>query len=91
MTEQEMIEVLQAHIDGKTIEIKAGDIGWLEIKYPDWNFGRSTYRVKPVPREFWINVYDGHPLAMYVHRTKESADKENSERKECIHVIEVTE
>jgi len=91
MTEQEMIDVLQAHLDGKTIQIKAGDIGWVDLESPNWNFAGSKYRVKPTPREFWINVYDGHPLAMYVHRSKESADKENSARKECIHVIEVTE
>lgn len=50
MTIDEMIAVLQAYKEGKTIEskVKTTDI-WNPISYPVWNFMENDYRVKPEP------------------------------------------
>ncbi len=50
MTHDEMIAVIQAHKDGKTIQYKVGeDMDWLNIPHQKFNFGGYDYRVKPEP------------------------------------------
>lgn len=50
-TTEEMIEVMQAYVDGKTVEcctINTGD-DWCAIHYPSWDWSCCDYRVKPEP------------------------------------------
>lgn len=50
MTTKEMIEVMQAFIDGETIEVKYNDDPDSEYnitKLPDWDWERLVYRIKP--------------------------------------------
>lgn len=47
MTPQEMIDVIQAYRDGKSVEYNNGDDIWIPIDMPTWNFNKFTYRVKP--------------------------------------------
>ncbi len=48
MTPQEMIDVIQAHADGKQIEMRRQDESsdWCWIAAPVWNFSLWDYRVK---------------------------------------------
>lgn len=59
MTKQK-IEVMQAYLDGKTIQILSngywGD--WGLYYEPVWNWGTTEYRIKPIPIEVWVNVGD---------------------------------
>ena len=63
MTADEMIAVLEAWNDGKTIQFRPSSVAaWVDCNLqPVWNFDLTQYRVKPEPREFWIcgdtNVY----------------------------------
>jgi hypothetical protein len=78
MTLDKMIEVLQAAKDGKEIEFKEKNKSyWQRLYYKEeegglaaWNFWEYDYRIKPKPREIWVNKYSSHWLA---HPTKESA------------------
>jgi hypothetical protein len=60
MTHDEMIAVIRAHKEGKTIECrKCGDVRdpW-EVAGPTWDFPAFDYRVKPEPskpREWWLH------------------------------------
>jgi hypothetical protein len=47
MTHDEMIEVIQAHKDGKRIEF--WDEGWIAVDAPVWAFSYIKYRVAPEP------------------------------------------
>ena len=53
MTHDEMIAVIQAHKEGKTIESRAGGIGgakWVTLnEEPSWQFSEYDYRIKPEP------------------------------------------
>lgn len=51
-TIDEMIEVMQAYKDGKTIEFTDFyyDDNWKEIDSPYWNWRLFDYRVKPEPK-----------------------------------------
>lgn len=48
MTTKEMIGVMQAFVEGKTIQFTSnGGIEWEITTCPSWNWDRFTYRVKP--------------------------------------------
>jgi hypothetical protein len=53
MSPQEMIDVIQAHKNGKQIEFRfktekpSSDNYWLDAKTPTWNFATYDYRVVP--------------------------------------------
>jgi len=57
MNHDEMIEVIQAHKDGKTIQLRhKNQPKWVDFSKPLWNFDNTDYRVKPEPREFYIDL-----------------------------------
>lgn len=90
---------IQAFAEGKDVQYRYAAPGrfgreWLSINdgsgiFADPNF---EFRIKPEPREFWINVYSGPPCDLMIHSTKKRADEEASDdRLECIHVREVVD
>jgi hypothetical protein len=91
MTIDEMIAVLQAAKAGKQIQINVSD-KWTDLDAnPSFGAPINSYRVKPEPREWWVNVYDGEPNG-YIHTTKAKAEYWQSQagtRKEVVHVREV--
>lgn len=59
-TTQEKIAVMQAHVDGKTIQVRSnGSWSWSESYNPRWNWCDFDYRVAP------------EILKIYVYRTKD--------------------
>ena len=75
----EMIRVMQAFVGGKAIQrmgLKDPDIReWDDMPIaPIWNWAKNDYRIKPEPREFWVNFYPNLE-GMYWHKSKESADR----------------
>jgi len=53
MKHDEMIEVIQAHKDGKRIQLsgKHASASWFDTDCPGFSFGEYDYRVKPEPRK----------------------------------------
>ena len=91
MTTAEMIEAMQACIDGKEIQYKANcEHTWRHCINPSWNWAQFQYRVRPEPREFWVNCYANEN--MHAYTSKGRADNAAGKlRTECIHVREITE
>ena len=59
MTEQEIIKVVQGFLDGKQIQSKLKiHYSWNDNPNPRWNFATNDYRIKPEPREWWVNIND---------------------------------
>jgi hypothetical protein len=59
MTTKEKIAVMQAYLDGRTIQLYG--TRWYDFKLdeePDWNWGQTNYRVKPEPREWWLELHN---------------------------------
>jgi hypothetical protein len=55
MTHDEIIQVVQAHKDGKVIQYRRmAQDGWVLASTPTWNFSELDYRVKPMPKEYWL-------------------------------------
>jgi len=71
MTHDEMIAVIQAHKDGKTIQHYVN--GWVDKPYemPSFNFGDYIYRVKPEPRVRYMifnkdGITDGYAWESFI-------------------------
>lgn len=87
MTTEEKIAVMQACVDGKTIQIcPSGRSNWSDTKIPpQWNWVDFNYRVKPEPREWWVV-----PNA-WLFASRDIAEAHSINSKEIIHVREVLE
>lgn len=71
MTHDEMIEVIQAHKEGRTIQARhRKKHPWGDVPNPSWNFFEVQYRVKPEPKKLWVNFYGD---IIYTHESKEAA------------------
>lgn len=54
----EYLPLVQALAEGKTIQIKETiGSGWFDDRAPDFNLPPREYRIKPEPREIWVNLY----------------------------------
>lgn len=74
-TTAEKIAVMQAHLDGKTIQYrsKTSAGNWFSHPNPEWNWEDCEYRVKTEPRVIWVNEYsDG--LNTWHYQTREYAN-----------------
>jgi hypothetical protein len=87
---KEKIEVMQAALDGKEIEASEKNGKWAEASAPNWDWHIYDYRIKPEPREFFVNVY-GDGLTGELYELKQTALSVTSIPKETIKVREVIE
>lgn len=65
MTVKEMLDVLQAFVEGATIQcslLTCGHCRWEPCSAPAWDFSQFVYRVKPTPRTRWANEYLDKPV-----------------------------
>ncbi len=79
-TTQEKIAIMQAYVDGKTIQYdnNTGHMyGWTDLKTPNWNWDLCDYRIKPEPRKIYMYYGDSrcfHNIAdikyLYSHTFK---------------------
>ena len=72
-TTKEMIEVMQAYVDGKEIEYtnKNSPMDWLKTKDPLWDWNASDYRVKQAPEYVPFTFEDAEQLIGKVVKSKD--------------------
>lgn len=74
MSIQEMIDVLEAAREGKTVQWRRKDTGdWYEVDPKDLTFAfdLNDYRVKPEsPREWWAVVYRDGSAICYITKAE---------------------
>ena len=91
-TTAEKIAVMQAFERGETIQARNvwddGFSPWLDVCSPSWNWCDREYRVKPNPREVWVNIYPDNCIP---HTSKELAEGCCGKGGETIHFREVTD
>lgn len=57
---RELLPIIQAFAVGEIIQGRLTDNeSWVDLKHPDF-FTLNEYRIKPEPREFWLNPETGH-------------------------------
>lgn len=72
----EAIKVMQAYVDGETVQFQRGDIWRSMGDWPAWNFETTKYRIKPPPAELWVNFHDEYAIPL-AYRSKEEAEQES--------------
>lgn len=85
------IEVMQAFVDGKPCEWKFERRGpWDRVRRPTWNWCENDYRIKPEPKNIWVNEYKD---CMAVHESAEDANENagNDAVRKAVHYREVIE
>lgn len=85
---KELLPVIQAYVDGLQIQYKdSRQNEWCDVlSQPNFEASGCQWRVKPQPREFWVNVYDG---CLCAHPDSKTAQRELSANGRTIHVREV--
>lgn len=90
MTEQEIIEVVKASLDGEQIQFKlnADDAfdDWSDTGAPAWDFYQYSYRVKPKPR-VRPYTYDELKIAILKHGQMIESPHEGSVGKYCLAIL----
>jgi hypothetical protein len=91
MTHDEMIAVIQAHKDGKKIQVKGkGVTEWTPSDLPVWNFYMCDYRVKPEPMELWAIIWPSGAMNYFDSRGQAVAcANTNIEPSRIVHLREV--
>ena len=92
-TIDEAIAILQAMKEGKKIQYRSSDGLWADRELcllPD--FVAFTYRIKPVPKEIWVNEYEDL-LCWAIHSDELSArsDAAGDVIRRAVHYREVIE
>ena len=68
----EKIGVMLAAYSGDPVQVsRDGKSHWTDCPEPKWDWGAFTYRIKPTPRELWVNEYPSGTCSG--HATKERA------------------
>lgn len=72
---KDYLPLVQALSEGKVIEFHDGHGGWNVDKEWDFSYPADQYRIKPEPREIWVNRFpDGHD-ALTWYESEESAHR----------------
>ena len=75
-----LIPLLQAMVEGKTIQHNAGGTSyWIDLAFPAFDVPLDLYRIKPEPIEIWCMVSRGNNVLGNGYKTKEIAAKNLAE------------
>ena len=72
---KDYLPLVQALAEGKVIQLKQAFEKWFDVDEVFFNADISSYRIKPEPREVWINRFpDGHDGLTW-YETEEAAHR----------------
>lgn len=88
-----MCSVMREAQRGKTIQVRSTvSSAWCDTGQPNWNWAAYEYRVKPVPREFWVVEWATRLQAFDCKQSAEEACKQLAGKSgRVFHVREVLE
>lgn len=86
---KDYLPLILALAEGKTVQYKLGD-GWSTGGDVDFTLPADQYRIKPEPREIWVNEYPNFK-DLYAHTTQEGANQARNGRGITRHYREVIE
>lgn len=67
---KDYLPLVHALAEGKVIQIvsEALPSGWMDLDDPLFVESPCLYRIKPEPREIWVNEYPNHPSVIHPTR-----------------------
>lgn len=69
---KKLLPIIQAFAEGKEVQYFTGS-GWETTSIPSFDLV-VQWRIKPEPKEIWVNEYESGIIKMLGHPTKELAD-----------------
>lgn len=84
---KDYLPLVQALADGKVIQHKGGN-GWYDCAAPGFDYYPSQYRIKPEPKEIWVNEYS---INSVIYGTEEEAEVARSPGGKTVRYREVIE
>lgn len=75
---RDYLPLVQALADGKTIQWKHRTMGWIDSNELSDAYPASDYRIKPEPREIWVNHYANPCRLDQICDSKEEADQRSA-------------
>jgi hypothetical protein len=90
MTYDDMLEVIKAAKEGKTIQYKKQD-NWESLRkgYANFNFHYHEYRVKPEPKVIYVNENNNGEWLAYDREASAKYCADRSTMREAVKYIEV--
>jgi len=73
---KDYLPLVQALIDGKAVQYNMGTTdkpNWVECEKYRFNEPLIAYRIKPEPREIWVNRHEDSRLGFSYYDSKEAA------------------
>lgn len=83
---KQLLPIIQAFAEGKQIQYKVIDDQWRDLHDTRFELNVTDYRIKPEPREFWIEILENSVLYKANAKSPHHKTYENSE---VIHVREI--
>lgn len=70
-TAKDYLPLVQALAEGKVIQLQYTNGTWHKVEDPSFDLPAENYRIKPEPREIFVNEYKDRPNT--THHSKQSA------------------
>jgi len=80
---KDYLPLVQALVEGKTVQYRLLGEKWSTGGDVDFSLPPDQYRIKPEPREIWVNEWDGNGFVVF---STESEAMEHSKRYGIGHV-----
>lgn len=64
-TAKDCLPLVQALADGRSIKYRIGAEEWYDREQFDFSDKPENYRIKPEPREIWVNEWDGNGFVVF--------------------------
>lgn len=91
---KDYLPLVQALADGKQIQVRDGHSGWCCIKEATFCSPPDDYRIKPEPKEIWVNEYSGRVVSLHESKSEAvscRADSVSTQKLTIRHYREVIE
>ena len=86
---KKLLPIIEAYANGETVQIRKGNY-WGKNEYYTFAGSPDSYRIKPKPREFWVNEYTfGIGNTCYTSEHFADAARRGDKFIKTIHLIEV--
>lgn len=89
---KELLPIIEAFANGEDIQGRRSGAAWIDTNDdPQFQTSFFEWRIKPSPRQFWVNIYPSG-VGFDCFATEQEANlKPGTDRSECIKLTEVIE
>jgi len=83
--------IVKAFAEGREVQVKNSDGIWITLEDINFWLDPSNYRIKPEPREIWVNFYEDGRYSAHLTQNEADSFPLNRPRIACVRFREVIE